>query len=331
MLKEIKTELNNNSNVPTYNEIYPKMKKAQKLEQQLYLTDVNTFTNTNSTNNRTVKFMDQNENKFTNNNSNKNIMKSSNKNINKAKTFRTQSSKTQTKFKSLKPIKSLTSLENTPSLNLITTSTSHKGYDIKFKPTSSKSVITTSNENHVDINTFEKEAHLIQKKLVIKSDLEKNIELLQSYIHNTNQEIEKIKLNTEYLTEENRRLIFEREREEQKNLNTLREIPILKEDIKNLRNHLKNTLKEKEQFEYEAIKCEEEIIELKNKIKELEPLVNKLIKEVEKLKYDLRNIKEKNQLMKKEINLKDSSFVKDIAKLIPPKEKKMEFLLNALK
>jgi len=35
--------------------------------------------------------------------------------------------------------------------------------------------------------------------------------------------------------------------------------------------------------------------------------------------------------MKKEINLKDSSFVKDIAKLIPPKEKKMEFLLNALK
>jgi hypothetical protein len=330
MLKEIKTELNDNLNVPTYNEIYPKMKKAQKLEKQLYLNDINTFTNTNSSNNKTVKFMDQKENNITNNNSNKNLMKTSTKNINKAKTFRTQSSK-QTKFKSLKPIKSLTNLENSTSLNLITTSKSHKGYDIKFKPTSSKSVITTSLENHVDINTFEKEAHLIQKKLVIKSDLEKNIELLQSYIHNTNQEIEKIKLNTEYLTEENRRLIFEREREEQKSINTLREIPILKEDIKNLRNHLKNTLKEKEYFEYEAIKCKEEIIELKNKIKELEPLVNRLIKEVEKLKYNLRNIKEKNQLMKKEINLKDSSFVKDIAKLIPPKEKKMEFILNALK
>ena len=330
MLKEIKTELNDNLNVPTYNEIYPKMKKAQKLEKQLYLNDINTFTNTNSSNNRTVKFMDQKENNITNNNSNKNLMKTSTKNINKAKIFRTQSSK-QTKFKSLKPIKSLTNLENSTSLNLITTSKSHKGYDIKFKPTSSKSVITTSLENHVDINTFEKEAHLIQKKLVIKSDLEKNIELLQSYIHNTNQEIEKIKLNTEYLTEENRRLIFEREREEQKSINTLREIPILKEDIKNLRNHLKNTLKEKEYFEYEAIKCKEEIIELKNKIKELEPLVNRLIKEVEKLKYNLRNIKEKNQLMKKEINLKDSSFVKDIAKLIPPKEKKMEFILNALK
>ena len=330
MLKEIKTELNDNLNVPTYNEIYPKMKKAQKLEKQLYLNDINTFTNTNSSNNKTVKFMDQKENNITSNNSNKNLMKTSTKNINKAKTFRTQSSK-QTKFKSLKPIKSLTNLENSTSLNLITTSKSHKGYDIKFKPTSSKSVIITSLENHVDINTFEKEAHLIQKKLVIKSDLEKNIELLQSYIHNTNQEIEKIKLNTEYLTEENRRLIFEREREEQKSINTLREIPILKEDIKNLRNHLKNTLKEKEYFEYEAIKCKEEIIELKNKIKELEPLVNRLIKEVEKLKYNLRNIKEKNQLMKKEINLKDSSFVKDIAKLIPPKEKKMEFILNALK
>ena len=184
MLKEIKTELNNILNVPTYNELYPKMKKAQKLEKQLYLNEINSLTNTVNSNNKTVKFMDNIDNKLTNNNnnSNKNITKTSNKKVkfNKSKTYRTQSSKTQTKLKSLKPIKSLTTLENSNSLNLITTSESHKTYDIKFKPTSSKRVITTNieNPNNVDINTFEKDAHLIQKKLVIKSDLEKNIELL---------------------------------------------------------------------------------------------------------------------------------------------------------
>ena len=46
MLKEIKTELNNNLNVPTYNELYPKMKKAQKLEKQLYINNINSLTNT---------------------------------------------------------------------------------------------------------------------------------------------------------------------------------------------------------------------------------------------------------------------------------------------
>jgi hypothetical protein len=35
--------------------------------------------------------------------------------------------------------------------------------------------------------------------------------------------------------------------------------------------------------------------------------------------------------MKKELYKNNSTFVKDVAKLIPPKEKKMDFLLNALK
>ena len=64
MLKEIKTELNNILNVPTYNELYPKMKKAQKLEKQLYLNEINSLTNTVNSNNKTVKFMDNIDNKL---------------------------------------------------------------------------------------------------------------------------------------------------------------------------------------------------------------------------------------------------------------------------
>ena len=200
--KKIKSVRNRKKNINLYNFEEEKLNKTQeniklninRIRNPRHKSDPNLPVFGNKTQQEIINIREQTAlkaNKFINNYNNNNANYNNN----------------------LYKINNLTTLENSNSLNLITTSESHKTYDIKFKPTSSKRVITTNieNPNNVDINTFEKDAHLIQKKLVIKSDLEKNIELLQSYILNSNQEMEKIKLNTQFLTEENRRLIYERE------------------------------------------------------------------------------------------------------------------------
>ena len=167
--KKIKSVRNRKKNINLYNFEEEKLNKTQeniklninRIRNPRHKSDPNLPVFGNKTQQEIINIREQTAlkaNKFINNYNNNNANYNNN----------------------LYKINNLTTLENSNSLNLITTSESHKTYDIKFKPTSSKRVITTNieNPNNVDINTFEKDAHLIQKKLVIKSDLEKNIELL---------------------------------------------------------------------------------------------------------------------------------------------------------
>ena len=62
----------------------------------------------------------------------------------------------------------------------------------------------------------------------------------------------------------------------------------------------------------------------------MKKLIEKQIKENAKIKHELDMQKMKNEELKHGINIDSDSFIKDVTKLIPPKEKENHNLLNSL-
>ena len=62
----------------------------------------------------------------------------------------------------------------------------------------------------------------------------------------------------------------------------------------------------------------------------MKKLIEKQIKENAKIQHEKKKKKLKNEELKHGINIDSDSFIKDVTKLIPPKEKENQNLLNSL-
>ena len=163
-----------------------------------------------------------------------------------------------------------------------------------------------------------------------RDELIVNIKKLEDKIANVNEQLEQINKQIELISESNLKIVYEQKKEEQQHELDLKAIPIVKEDIENIKNKIHLTHIETKNYKIEAFKIKDEINEINIKIEEMKKLIEKQIKENAKIKHELDIQKMKNEELKNGIDFDSDSFIKDVTKLIPPKEKENQNVLNSL-
>ena len=316
MLKTIKIKSKNELKIPTYDELFrdlskKKEKENKKKQRPINLSNPtdhykiskplsNNSTDKNLTNNKTLSYK-----KFKENNNNLNIRKSN--------------------FKS--------SRNQNQEANYNNTDFPYKSYKIGFQEQSKKKVIipdfnSPSRCKIILLFGEEEEYNKLKKE---RDELINNIKKLEEKIKNANEQLEKINNDIELLSEENLQIIFERKKEQEQHEHDLIEIPKIKEDIENIKNKINDTQNQTKKYKNEMFKIKEEINEINIKIANIKKLIEKQIKENAKIKHELDLQKKKNEELMNEFTGKyGDSFIKDITKLIPPKEKENKTLLNSL-
>ena len=313
MLKTIKIKPKKEIQIPSYNELF---KDLSKKKEQLSTRIVHKSSISNPINYNEVKY--QVSNSSTEKNSP--LKTISFKNTSR---FNLHPKNSKIKFsKSEKEIKKLKEINDFY----------NSSYKIGFQEQSKRKVIipdyySPSRCKIILLFGDQEEYNKLKKE---RDELILNIKRLEDKIKNANEQLEQINKEIELISESNLQIYYERKKEEEEHENVLKEIPIVKEDIENIKNKINLTYIETKNYKIEAFKIKDEINEINIKIEEMKKLIEKQIKENAKIQHEIDMQKLKNEELKHGINIDSDSFIKDVTKLIPPKEKENHNLLNSL-
>ncbi len=313
MLKTIKIKQKKEIQIPSYNELF---KDLSKKKEQLSSKIIHKSSISNPINYKEIK------NQISNPSTEKNspLKTISFKNTNR---FNLQPKNSKIRYsKSEKEIKQLKEINDFY----------NSSYKIGFQEQSKRKVIipdyySPSRCKIILLFGDQEEYNKLKKE---RDELIVNIKKLEDKIANVNEQLEQINKQIELISESNLKIVYEQKKEEQQHELDLKAIPIVKEDIENIKNKIHLTHIETKNYKIEAFKIKDEINEINIKIEEMKKLIEKQIKENAKIQHEIDMQKLKNEELKHGINIDSDSFIKDVTKLIPPKEKENQNVLNSL-
>ena len=300
MLKTIKIKQKKEIQIPSYNELFKDLskKKEQLSSKIIYKSSISNPSTEKNSPLKTISF--KNTSRF-------NLQ---------PKNSKIRYSKSEKEIKQLKEINDFY----------------NSSYKIGFQEQSKRKVIipdyySPSRCKIILLFGDQEEYNKLKKE---RDELIVNIKKLEDKIANVNEQLEQINKQIELISESNLKIVYEQKKEEQQHELDLKAIPIVKEDIENIKNKIHLTHIETKNYKIEAFKIKDEINEINIKIEEMKKLIEKQIKENAKIQHEIDMQKLKNEELKHGINIDSDSFIKDVTKLIPPKEKENQNVLNSL-